>query len=220
VFAPAALLGFFAVTRVTEPLSANFFLASAAALAIVGASLNQFGTGLATDRALRQADPSAHPPLAGRIAERGIRAWIIAGTAIALALIVAIVFTPVSMRVGTWLLVGFSLLIGSAPVVLGAMCIAFWARPEAARTIANIVLLFLCFGVGLVLPPWSLSRFVWQASVVLPSRHYADIAWAPALGWDFALENWAWLALFTAVLGTGAVLGLRRAQRQQAPAHD
>jgi ABC-2 type transport system permease protein len=193
---------------------------TAAALAIVGAALNQSGAGLATDRALRQADPSVHPLLAGRIAERGIRAWIIAGTAIALALIVLIVFTPISISLGTWLLLGFLILIGSAPVLLGAMCIVFWARSEAARTIANIAFLFLSFGAGLVLPPWSLPRFVWQASVIFPSRHYADVAWAPALEWDFALENGAWLSLFTAVLGTGGLLGLRRAQRQLASAHD
>lgn len=192
VFGPAGLLIFFSLTRVTGPLSANFFLASAAVLAIVGAAFNQMGAGLAHDRGRCLSDPSA-PPVAGRIGARAI------GTA---------------MIAATWVFLALSLVIGSVPIILAAMCVALWARPEAARTIANIVFFLFSFGAGLVLPPWSLPRLVWQASVILPSRHLADVAWAPALGWDLALGNWAWLAGFTAVLGGAAALGLRRAVRQ------
>ena len=219
VFAPAGLLGFFAFTRVTGPLSANFFFASAAALAIVGAAFNQMGTGLAADRSLRSGDPSP-PPLRARIAARAIQTGIIAATAIALALIVSVIFSPLSMSAGAWALVALSLLAGSLPIMLAAMCIAFWARPGAARTFANIIFLLLSFGAGLVLPPWSLPRLAWQASVILPSRHLADVVWAPALGWDLALVSWAWIAGFTVVLGAAVAAGLWRAERQPTAGQD
>jgi ABC-2 type transport system permease protein len=213
VFGPAGLLIFFSLTRVTGPLSANFFLASAAVLAIVGAAFNQMGAGLAHDRGRCLSDPSA-PPVAGRIGARAIGTAMIAGAGIVPALIVSLALGPPSMSAATWVFLALSLVIGSVPIILAAMCVALWARPEAARTIANIVFFLFSFGAGLVLPPWSLPRLVWQASVILPSRHLADVAWAPALGWDLALGNWAWLAGFTAVLGGAAALGLRRAVRQ------
>ncbi len=52
--------------------------------------------------------------------------------------------------------------------------------------------------------------FIWRAAVILPSRHYGDVAWAPVLGWDLALGNWLWLIGFTVLFAAAAGVRLRQ----------
>ena len=204
-------------------LSANFFFASAAVLSVVGAALNQMARGLAHDLSLYSPghlpEPEPNPegerkdvPAAGLkdlIAARVAGTVVLSALAIAPLVLVALLVSPVSLSAGAWLGLAVSIVIGGVPIMLYGLLLALWFGARA-RSIANISYFALALGGGLILPPQSMPLFIWRAAVVLPSRHYGDVAWAPVLGWDLALGNWLWLIGFTVLLGAAAGLRLRQ----------
>ncbi len=209
---PTVVFIFQDLTRIgASSLSANFFLASLSVLAVLGVVLNQMARGVAGDLMgyWGERKDLATGGLRPLIAERAVSAVLMAGMAIAPLVIVALLISPVSLSAGTWLALALSVAIGGVPIALYALALALWV-PGAARSVANLSYFVLALGAGLILPPQSMPFFIWQAAVILPSRHAGDVAWAPVLGWDLAAGNWLWLIGFTALFGSAALLGLRR----------
>ncbi len=208
-------------------LSANFFFASVAVLSVVGAALNQMARGLAHDLSgywpghRPELEPNLEPNLkherkdlpAGSlkdlIAARVVGTVVLSALAIAPLLIVALLISPVNLSVGVWLGLAVSIVIGAIPIMLYGLVLALWFGGRA-RSIATVSYFALALGGGLILPPQSMPLIIWRAAVILPSRHYGDVAWAPVLGWDLALGNWLWLAGFTVLFGGAALWRLRQ----------
>ena len=209
---PTIIFIFQDVTRIGDNrLNANFFLASLCVLSVVGVVLNQMARGLSADFLGHWGERKDLPAggLGPLIAERAVSAVVMVGMAIAPLVIVALLISPASLSLGVWIALALSLAAGGIPIALFALVLALW-WPLAARTIAGVSYFVLALGAGLILPPQSMPFFIWRAAVVLPSRHYGDVAWAPVLGWDFAVGNWLWLIGFTALFGIAALVGLRR----------
>ena len=217
---PTAVFVINDLTRIGDSiLSANFFLASLAVLSVVGAALNQMARGLAQD--LSGDWPGYRPNVEGEakgapaaslkdlIAARVAGTLVVSALAIAPLLIVALLISPVSLSSGAWLGLAVAIVIGSVPIMLYGLILALWFA-ERARSIATVSYFALALGGGLILPPQSIPFVIWRAAVILPSRHYGDVAWAPVLGWDLAVGNWLWLIGFTALFGAAAALRLRR----------
>ncbi len=194
-----------------DVLSANFFLASLAVLSVVGAALNQMGRGLAQDLSSHWGERKEVPAgnLKDLIAARAVGAAVLSAMALAPLLIVALLISPVSLSAGAWLGLAVSIVLGGVPIMLYGLMLALWFAGRA-RSIANISYFALALGGGLILPPQSMPLLIWRAAVILPSRHYGDVAWAPVLGWDLALGNWLWLIGFTALFGGAALWRLRQ----------
>ncbi len=216
---PTVIFVIYDLIRIDSTLSANFFFASAAVLSVVGAALNQMARGLAHDLSLSSPEPE--PNLEGErgnvpagglkdlIAARAVGTIVLSALAIAPLVLVALLVSPVSLSAGAWLGLAVSIVIGGVPIMLYGLILALWFA-ERARSIASISYFALALGGGLILPPQSMPLIIWRAAVILPSRHYGDVAWAPVLGWDLALGNWLWLIGFTVLFGAAAALRLRQ----------
>jgi len=215
---PTAVFVIYDLTRIGDnTLSANFFFASVAVLSVVGAALNQMARGLAKDLSGHRDECKDLP--AGRlkdlIAARAVGAAVLSAMALAPLLIVALLISPVSLPAGAWLGLAVSIVLGGVPIMLYGLILALWFGGRA-RSIATVSYFALALGGGLILPPQSMPLLIWRAAVILPSRHYGDVAWAPVLGWDLALGNWLWLIAFTALFGAAAVVRLRRETPERA----
>lgn len=209
---PTVVFVIYDLTRIGDDvLSANFFLASLAVLSVVGAALNQMARGLASDLSGYWGERKDIPVsgLSELIAARAVGAAVLSAMALAPLLIVALLISPVSLSVGAWLGLAVSIVLGGVPIMLYGLLLAVWFAGRA-RSIATISYFALALGGGLILPPQSMPLLIWRAAVILPSRHYGDVAWAPVLGWDLALGNWLWLIGFTALFGGAALWRLRQ----------
>ena len=203
---PTVVFVIYDLTRIgNDVLSANFFLASLAVLSVVGAALNQMARGLANDLSGHRGERKDIPAggLRELIAARAVGAAVLSAMALAPLLIVALLISPVSLSAGAWIV------LGGVPIMLYGLLLAVWFAGRA-RSIATISYFALALGGGLILPPQSMPLLIWRAAVILPSRHYGDVAWAPVLGWDLALGNWLWLIGFTALFGGAALWRLRQ----------
>lgn len=200
-----------------DVLSANFFLASLAVLSVVGAALNQMARGLAKDLSGHWGERKEVPAgnLKDLIAARAVGAAVLSAMALAPLLIVALLISPVSLPAGAWLGLAVSIVLGGVPIMFYGLILALWFGGRA-RSIATVSYFALALGGGLILPPQSMPLLIWRAAVILPSRHYGDVAWAPVLGWDLALGNWLWLIGFTALFGCAALWRLRQESPEQA----
>lgn len=213
---PTAVFVIYDLTRIGDnTLSANFFFASLAVLSVVGAALNQMARGLAHDLSGFRAGPSgerkdvAAGGLKDRIAARVVGTAVLSALAIAPLVVVALLISPVSLSLGVWLGLAVSIVIGSVPIMLYGLVLALWFAGRA-RSIANVSYFALALGGGLILPPQSMPLLIWRAAVILPSRHYGDVAWAPVLGWGLPLGNWLWLIGFTVLFGAAVAVRLRQ----------
>ncbi len=204
------------LTRIGDStLSANFFLASLCVLSVVGAALIKMARGLADDISGHWGEGRdlALGSLKALIAARAKGTVVLAAMAMAPLLVVALLISPVGLTAGTWLLLAASIVLGAVPIMLYGIAIALWFR-DSARPIATVSYFVLALGGGLILPPQSMPVFIWRAAVILPSRHYGDVAWAPVLGWDVATGNWLWLMGFAALFGAAVAVHLRRENSQ------
>ena len=219
---PTAVFVVYDLTRIGDStLSANFFFASVAVLSVVGAALNQMARGLAHDlsgdwpgnRGERK-DVSAGS-LKDLIAARMVGTAVLSAMAIVPLLIVALLISPLHLSAGAWLGLAVSIVIGGVPLVLYGLILALWFAGRA-RSIANVSYVALALGGGLILPPQSMPLIIWRAAVILPSRHYGDVAWAPVLGWGLPISNWLWLIGFTVLFGAAAAVRLRQETPERA----
>lgn len=221
---PTVIFVIYDLTRIGgNTLSANFFFASVAVLSVVGAALNQMGRGLAHDLAgyspgsSPEREPGSSPEredvsaggLSGLIAARAVGTIVLSALAIAPLVLVALLISPVRLAAGVWLGLAVSIMIGGVPIMLYGLLLALWFGARA-RTIASVSYFALALGGGLILPPQNMPLFIWRAAVILPSRHYGDVAWAPVLGWDLPLGNWLWLIGFTVLFAAAAGVRLRQ----------
>ena len=209
---PAMLYLFFGVPNGDDRMEANFFMASYCAFAVLGIAFFQFGVGLAQDREspwevfLRTLPVSATERFAGRI----LTALLFGFAAMVVVVVLAHLLTPAGLGAGAWLRLAFALLAGSVPIALLGIALGYWASPKAALPVANVLYLGLAYAGGLWMRPRALPGFVAELSPYLPTRHYAEIAWAAVLGEPWRAANWISLAAFAAAFGGLAVMGYRR----------
>lgn len=189
----------------------NVYLASYMGFAVLGIAFFQFGVGIASDRTspwelyLRSLPVSVGARFAARIA-------VAAAFAIAASVVVAItavLSTGAQLPFQRWLALAAALLVGSVPFALLGIAIGYWATPRGALPAANVLYLALSYAGGLWTGPGGLPHALRALSEWLPTRQYGDVLWQAAFG-GLGLEHWAWLGVYTLVLGAVAAVGYRR----------
>lgn len=168
-----------------------------------------FGVGVAEDRALpwdsylRTLPAGPGPRLAGRVlagmtlAVLGLLPVVVIG-----ALLTAATVTPGQFAAGLGVLVA-----GALPFLLGGFAIGYSMPSKAAIAVAQVLLLPLAFGGGLLFPPGSFPGWLDALSTWLPTRGVRDLlvyvvtGEAPRLLALVALAGWI---LVTAALAAWA----------------
>jgi ABC-2 type transport system permease protein len=109
-----------------------------------------------------------------------------------------------------------SLVLGMLPLLTAGLALGYWAGPNSAAAIANLIYLPIAYASGFLMPVQSLPQFVRSITPYLPPYHYGQLAWR-AVGLDdgqLALHI-AWLVGTALVFGLLAVWGYRRDNGKQ-----
>jgi ABC-2 type transport system permease protein len=192
----------------------TYLLASYGTFGIIGASL--FGTAgaLAAERGLgwlqvKRASPM--PPLAYFTAKI-IKGIIFSIVVVLCLLALGIAFGGVHISIVTAVKLILVLAAGSLPFCAMGLAIGYFAGPNAAPAVINMIYLPLSFCSGLWIPFMFLPQFLQKIAHFLPSYHLSQLGLS-VVGAGRGEPNWihwAALAVFTLLCMAVAVYGERR----------
>jgi ABC-2 type transport system permease protein len=193
-----------------------YLVATYATFGVMGASLFGTASGLASDRGLgwlqvKRASPM--PPFA-YFAAKIIMSMIFSTAVVCLLLLLGIVFgdVPITALDAAKLLA--TLIAGSLPFAAMGLAIGYFAGPNSAPSVINLIYLPLSFCSGLWVPYMFLPKFVRQVAHVLPSYHLSQLALGVfhAGQQESAATHWEVLFAFTLICLGVARLGFHRDQ--------
>jgi ABC-2 type transport system permease protein len=193
---------------------ATYMLATYGAFGVIGAALFGFGVGVAVERGqgwmtLKRATPM--PPFAYFTAKVAMAA-LFGAIIIALLTAVGMAFGDVRIPLPQWLALAGTLVLGTIPFCAIGLALGYFAGPNSAVAIVNLVFMPMAFASGLWIPVEMLPPVVRSISPFLPPYHLAQLALG-TIGAGVGAPAWTHvvtLAGFTA-LGLGfAWIGYRR----------
>jgi ABC-2 type transport system permease protein len=193
---------------------ATYLLATYGTFGVIGAALFGFGVGVAIERGqgwmtLKRATPM--PPFAYFLSKVTMA---MAFGAIIILLLIAVGTTSggVRLSVAEALGLGGMLVVGTIPFCALGLAIGYFAGPNSAVAIVNLIFMPMAFASGLWIPVEMLPPVVRAISPMLPPFHLAQLALG-TIGTGLGAPAWTHivtLAGFTA-LGLGiAWIGYRR----------
>lgn len=193
---------------------ATYLLATYGAFGVIGAALFGFGVGVAVERGqgwmtLKRATPM--PPFASFTAKVAMAA-LFGAIIIALLTAVGMAFGGVRIPLPQLLALAGTLVLGTVPFCAIGLALGYFAGPNSAVAIVNLVFMPMAFASGLWIPVEMLPPVVRAISPFLPPYHLAQLALG-TIGTGVGAPAWTHvvtLAGFTA-LGLGfAWIGYRR----------
>lgn len=182
---------------------AKVILVSYATYGVGNVYVFNFGIGLANDRGrkldlLQRAMPL--PPLVAIVAYV-VFALVFAIIGIALLGLVASIVGGVHLDAASWLDLTWRLLIGGLPLMALGMAIGYGTSPNTAPALANMIYLPMLFLSGIFVPLKDLPPTIQKIGSVLPTYHYAQLAWATiGVNDESTAVALAWIAGWTVVL--------------------
>jgi ABC-2 type transport system permease protein len=193
---------------------ATYLLATYGAFGVIGAALFGFGVGVAVERGqgwmtLKRATPM--PPFAYFTAKVGM-AVLFGAIIIALLTVVGTAFGGVRLPLPQWFALAGTLVLGAIPFCAMGLALGYFAGPNSAVAIVNLVFMPMAFASGLWIPVEMLPPVVRSISPFLPPYHLAQLALG-TIGAGVGAPAWTHVVTlvgFTA-LGLGfAWIGYRR----------
>ena len=197
---------------------ATYLIATYGAFGVIGASLFGFGVGVAVERGqgwmlLKRASPM--PP--GAYFAAKIAMSMLFGSLIILMLyLLGALFGGVELTAGAWVLLATVHVLGALPFCAMGLALGYFAGPNSAPAIVNIIYLPMGFLSGLWIPIQVLPEFIQTIARFLPAYHFAQLA-LKVIGADQGLpvtEHVGYLVALTVVSLVAARIGLRRDQDQ------
>ena len=192
----------------------TYLIASYGTFEVMGASLFANGVGVASERGLgwmqvKRANPM--PPFAYFFA-KFVASMIFSSIIVLLLLILGIAFGGVHIALLSVLKLLAVLIIGAIPFCAMGLAIGYFAGPNSAPALVNIIYLPISFASGLWVPLAFLPKFLQQFAPVLPPYHLAQLALQTVGGSGHGLNSthWEFLAGFTLLCLGIARLGFHR----------
>jgi ABC-2 type transport system permease protein len=192
----------------------TYLIATYGAFGVMNAALFGLGVGLAIERGqgwmlFKRATPM--PPLAPYFGK--LVMCLIFGT-----IMVSLLFTlgatagGVRLPLSTWLALAAVQVAGAIPFAAFGVAIGYWAGPNSAPAIINLISLPAAFGSGMWIPIQAMPELVQKAAQFLPPYHYCQLT-LKTLGLDQgepAARSVAVLVAFTLISLAFAWVGYRR----------
>lgn len=193
---------------------ATYLLATYGAFGVIGASLFGFGVGVAVERGqgwmlLKRASPM---PAGAYFAAKIFMSLLFSTVIIVLLYSLGAAFGGVELDAASWATMGLVHVAGALPFCAMGLAIGYFAGPNSAPAIVNLIYLPMAFLSGLWIPIQALPELVQRIAVVLPPYHFAQLALkaiAADIGKSTAFHV-AYLAAFTLICLALAALGYRR----------
>lgn len=196
----------------------KYVMASFAAYGVLGIAFFSFGIGVANERGqgwtrlVRATPMRPWVYFAGKIA----MALLFATLLLLFLFLVAALVASVLMSPGEYALLVVTLALGMLPLVTAGLALGYWAGPNSAAAIANLIYLPIAYASGFLMPVQSLPQFVQSITPYLPPYHYGQLAWrAVGLDDDQLALHIAWLIGTAVVFGLLAAWGYRRDNGKQ-----
>ncbi len=194
----------------------TYLIATYGTFGVMGASLFGTASGLAADRGLgwlqvKRASPM--PPFAYFIA-KVILSMIFSAIVVILLLILGFTFGGVRMPLPEIVRLMGTLVAGSLPFSALGLAIGYFAGPQSAPGVINLIYLPMSFCSGLWVPYMFLPKVVRQIALALPPYHLSQLALGVvgAGNHDSAATHWEVLLAFTLICLGIARIGFQRDQ--------
>jgi ABC-2 type transport system permease protein len=192
----------------------TYLIASYGTFGVMGASLFANGVGVASERGLgwmqvKRASPM--PPFAYFFA-KFIASMIFGSIIVLLLIILGIAFGGVHIGLLSALKLLGVLIMGAIPFSAMGLAIGYFAGPNSAPALVNIVYLPISFASGLWIPLAFLPKFIQKFAAALPPYHLAQLALHAVGGYGRGVNSthWEYLAGFTLLCLGIARLGFQR----------
>jgi ABC-2 type transport system permease protein len=193
---------------------AAYLLATYGVWGVMNVSLFGFGVGVAAERGqgwllLKRATPM--PPLANLVGRLATSSLFCVGVVLTLF---ALGLGPghVRMPAATFLELGAVLVAGALPFAAFGLAVGYWAGPNSAAMVCNLLSLPMSFASGLWIPYALLPPLVRKLALGLPAYHYAQLALGVLGAGNRQPIAWSllYLAVFTAAMLLLARMGYLR----------
>jgi ABC-2 type transport system permease protein len=196
----------------------TYMLATYGTFGVMGASLFGTAAGLASDRGLgwlqvKRASPM--PPFAYFVAK--ITTSMIFSTFIVFALfLLGFAFGGVRMPLAEFASLLVTLVAGSLPFSAMGLALGYFAGPNSAPPMINLIYLPMSFCSGLWVPFMFLPKVVRQIALALPPYHLSQLALGVvgAGTHQSTATHWEVLAVFTMICLCVARIGFQRDQEK------
>src|SRR5208282_4826537 len=194
----------------------TYLIATYGTFGVMGASLFGTASGLAADRGLgwlqvKRASPM--PPFAYFVA-KVILSMIFSTIVVTLLFILGFTFGGVRMPLPEIARLLGTLVAGSLPFSALGLAIGYFAGPQSAPGVINLIYLPMSFCSGLWVPYMFLPKVVRQIALALPPYHLSQLALGVvgAGNHDPAATHWEVLLAFTLICLGLARIGFQRDQ--------
>jgi ABC-2 type transport system permease protein len=157
---------------------ASYLIATYGAFGVIGASLFGFGVSVAVERGqgwlqVKRATPM---PLSAWFGAKIGMALLFSAIIVAGLALLGIFFGGVHFAPGVWLLLFITLILGALPFCALGLMIGYFAGPNSAPAIVNIIYLPMAFASGLWIPMEFMPKFIQKIAPMLPAFHFARLA--------------------------------------------
>lgn len=201
----------------------NLLIASFSAYGLLGVSIFSFGVAIAVERGqgwLKLLRATPMPAWTYFLAK--IIVVIVFNILVVLVMFaVGYFLADVRMPIWQWLRLGSVLILGALPFSTLGFALGYWASPNSASPVANLIYLPLSFASGLFIPLSQLPQIVQDFAPYLPTYHYGQLVWQVAgKADDVALllgpasgDTWthiSYLATTFVVFAILAIIGFKR----------
>ncbi|MDQ6772946.1 MAG: ABC transporter permease [Candidatus Dormibacteraeota bacterium] len=208
--------GIFGGSKVGSTTIYTFLLASYGSYAMGSIMVFNIGINMAQQRARKLDLLQRATPLPGWVA---ILAQVVSAVALGcLTLLVLFVYAyivgKVRLDVGHAALLLLALIFGALPLLGLGLAIGYGATASSAPALANLIYLPMSFLSGIFLPLSLLPGWIRNIAQVVPTYHYAQLAWSTVGAGDEAIwKSILWLAGWALVLFLIAARVYRREAR-------
>ena len=158
--------------------TATYLLATMACYGVMGVAMFSFGVGISMERGqgwlqVKRASPM---PLPAYFLAKIVNAMVFAIAISLLLLTVGIGFGGVRMAPVMALKLVIILVLGSIPFSAMGLAVGYFAKPNSAPAVVNLIYLPMSFCSGLWIPIFVLPKVLQNIAQVLPPYHVAQLA--------------------------------------------
>jgi ABC-2 type transport system permease protein len=192
----------------------TYLIATYGTFGVMGASLFSNGVGIATERGLgwmqvKRASPM--PPFAYFTAKFAV-SMIFSAMIVMMLIILGTIFGGVHLAAGAIAKLLVTLILGAIPFCAMGLAIGYFAGPNSAAAMVNLIHLPLSFASGLWFPIEALPKFLQTIAIHLPPYHLAQLALSIVAGGpgQAGLAHWKYLIGFGMICLGIARVGFQR----------
>ena len=167
-------------TIIANTTVSGYLIATYGVFGVIGASMFAFGVGVAVERGqgwllLKRTSPM---PASAYLSAKVVTSILFSALVIAMLCLMGRTLAGVRLEATQWLMMASIQIAGSIPFCAAGLAVGFWAGPNSAPGIVNLIYLPMAFASGLWIPYEMLPSVMRSVSPFLPPFHLARLSLA------------------------------------------